>query len=256
VHLPLDIDDADYQRWGLSLGYALRIGMRQVYMLDGPEIEFTLEPHWQAERDGMRFRRGALTFVDPAVGGSGFLERAAAEMHIVARRTIEHLAHKDCESACYRCLKSYNNQRHHEQLFWPRVIEDLDMLASAPPEARALKASEMDDPRPWLEAFDSGVGSPLELKFLRAFEAAGIAVEKQVSVAANGGEPPISVADFVVAGTRTAIYIDGAAFHRGERLRRDRVIRERLRVGNVGWTIVELRATDLGRGAEIVRGDS
>jgi hypothetical protein len=38
---------------------------------------------------------------------------------------------------------------------------------------------------------------------------------------------------------------DGAAFHRGERLRRDRFIRKRLTVGTAGWRIVEVRAPDL-----------
>jgi len=51
-------------------------------------------------------QRWADTFLDPAVGGSGFLDRAAADLHLVARRTLEHLDHKDCETACYRCLKS------------------------------------------------------------------------------------------------------------------------------------------------------
>lgn len=248
VALPFDFDDEEYQRWGLSLGYALRIGMRQLYMLDGPEVEFVLEPSWEAEHDGRKLRRGALTFVDPAVGGGGFLERSAAELQLVARRALEHLQHPGCDSACYRCLKSYNNQRHHERLSWPRIADDLEALASNAPERLAPERGDASDPRPWLDAFDADVGSPLELRFLEMFERHGLAVEKQVPVAANDGERPISIADYVLAGSRVAIYVDGAAFHRGERLRRDRRIRERLRAGKPGWTIVELRASDLGRG--------
>lgn len=45
--------------------------------------------------------------------------------------------------------------------------------------------------------------------------------------------------------------VDGAAFHVGERARRDKFIRERLRSGGEGWKVVELRAKDLGRGKEI-----
>jgi hypothetical protein len=48
-------------------------------------------------------------------------------------------------------------------------------------------------------------------------------------------ERPISVADFAVPERRLAIYIDGAAFHAGERLRRDRYIRRRLRDGSPPW---------------------
>jgi hypothetical protein len=253
IHLPFDHDGTAYQQWGLSLGYALRIGMRQLYMLDGPEVEFVLEPMWEIEHDGRRARRGALTFVDAAVGGSGFLDRAAAELHLVAARTIEHLLHANCETACYRCLKSYNNQRHHESLSWPLVAPDLEALAAIAPDLLPASAGDAADPRPWLDAFDAGVGSPLELKFLRLFEKNGLAVDKQVPVAPNAGAAPISTADFVVTGSRVAIYVDGAAFHRGQRLRRDRAIREKLRAGTAGWRVVELRSSDLGRGDALVQ---
>lgn len=252
VHLPFDHDETAYQQWGLSLGYALRIGMRQLYMLDGPEVEFVLEPMWEIEQDGRRARRGALTFVDAAVGGSGFLDRAAAELNLVAARTIEHLTHPNCETACYRCLKSYNNQRHHELLSWPLVMPDLEALAASAPDLLPPSMGDAADPRPWLDAFDAGVGSPLELSFLRLFEEHGLVVEKQVPLAPSPGDAPISSADFVVSGTRLAIYIDGAAFHRGQRLRRDRAIRERLRSGKSAWRIVELRMPDLAAGSALV----
>ena len=57
----------------------------------------------------------------------------------------------------------------------------------------------------------------------------------------------IGVADFVVSGKKVAIYIDGATFHRGERLRRDRFIRKELGIGSAAWRVVELTPADLGR---------
>lgn len=253
VNLPPDLGEGMYERWGYSLGYALRTGLRHLYMLDGPEIEFELEPAWEVDEDGIKRKRGALTFVDGAVGGSGFLDRAAEELHLVAQRTIEHLDHQGCESACYRCLKSYQNQRHHEHLSWPDVMPDLEQLASAPPEPLGKERGDDDDPKPWLAAYDAGVGSPLELAFLRLFEKHGLEVEKQVPVAAEPGGRNISQADFRVVGTKVLIYVDGAAFHKGQRLRRDRAIRGKLRDGEMEWVVVEVRAQDLGRGAELVR---
>ncbi len=251
VDLPIDWKDSveRYLRWGYSLGYALRIGMRQLYMLDGPEIEFSLEPMWQAEANGIPRLRGALTFLDPALGGSGFLDRASRELHLVAQRTIEHLKHSGCESACYRCLKSYNNQRHHGYLDHLHISADLDELAADQP---TLTGRDDYNPQPWLEAYKAGVGSPLELKFLRLFEKHGIAVDTQVPLAADEGEKPITVADFVVKGTKVAIYVDGAAFHFGERLRRDRVIRGRLAEGTAGWKAIELKASQLRDEAAVV----
>ncbi len=253
VDLPLDMDETAYSRWGLSLGYALRSGMRLQYTLDGPEIEFELEPLWKMSRDGKQWKRGSLTFVDAAVGGSGFLERAIVELHLVAARTLDHLDHRDCDEACYRCLKSYQNQRHHGRLSWPHVVEHLEALAKSAPEPMPGALGDVLDPSPWLEAYDAGVGSPLELKFLRLFEKHSLGVETQVPVAPKEGGKPISLADFVVKGKRIALYVDGACFHTGMNLRRDRRIRERLVAGEPQWKVMELKAKDLGRGAELVR---
>ena len=57
---------------------------------------------------------------------------------------------------------------------------------------------------------------------------------------------------FVVKGKKTAIYIDGAAFHTGSRLRRDRYIRDRLRAGSQKWKVIELAAGDLRRGDDLI----
>ena len=83
---------------------------------------------------------------------------------------------------------------------------------------------------------------------MRLFEQHGFHPQKQVSVAPSDGELPISVADFAVPERRIAIYVDGAAFHVGANLRRDRFIRDRLRNGAPPWRIEELRATDLAGG--------
>lgn len=53
------------------------------------------------------------------------------------------------------------------------------------------------------------------------------------------------VVDSAVPEKRLAIYIDGAAFHVSERLRRDRWIRERLRNMEPAWEVMELRVGNL-----------
>ena len=245
VDLPMALDEAAYQRWGQTLGYSLRAGIRHLYMLDGSEVEFCLENMWEVTDAHGKRREGCLTFIDGAVGGSGFLERAAQGLHLVSRRSIDHLDHEGCETACYRCLKAYTNQRVHGHLHWPSILSDLEALAQEPPSPIALERGDAHDPRPWLEAFDAGVGSPLELAFLRLFERSGIAVEKQVPVGPDEGGPAISTADFAIPAAKLVVYVDGAAFHTGNRLRRDRIIRERLRAGTAGWRVVELTVKDL-----------
>ncbi len=132
-------------------------------------------------------------------------------------------------------------------------MPDLETLSMAAPETLPLQQGDSDDPSPWLEAYDAGVGSPLELKFLRLFEKHGIEVEKQVPVSPDPGGRPISQADFKVKGKNVLIYIDGAAFHMGSRLRRDRAIRKSLVEGSEKWSIVELGAQDLSFSSEWVK---
>ena len=253
VPVPGASEPDQWTSWGMSLGYSLLAGMQHFFMLGSGELDFELEGPWQSGEAMGRYSKLSLAFIDPSLGGSGYLGRIAEQFHLTAAQAIEHLDHPDCETACYRCLKSYYNQRHHQDLKWPQVMPALEELTAAAPQHRPLETGDIDDPRPWLEAYAAGVGSPLELKFLRLFEKHGFHPQKQVAVAPNPGEPPISIADFAVPERRLAIYIDGAAFHVGQRLRRDRFIRDRLRNGNPPWRVEELRAVDLGRGAAIVQ---
>jgi hypothetical protein len=250
VPVPNDIKDERLLRWGLSLGYSLKTGMQHRYMLDGSEIEFEFEGPWQTQSDKTRYSLVSLTFIDPSLGGSGYLQRIASEFHLVSQHALEHLDHPGCETACYRCLKTYQNQRFHDLLEWTRIMPDLEALKQFAPTNQPGKLGDVFNPQPWLEAYAAGVGSPLELKFLRLFEQKDFHPQKQFPVELSPGEPPISIPDFAIPEKRLAIYVDGAAFHRGANLRRDRFIRNKLR--DAGWQIVELQASDLAEGAALV----
>jgi hypothetical protein len=128
----------------------------------------------------------------------------------------------------------------------------LEELRQTQPARRPLETGDIDDPQSWLEAYAAGVGSPLELKFLRLFEQHGFRPQKQVPVSPRDGETTISVADFAVPERRLAVYVDGAAFHTGANLRRDRYIRAQLRDGSPPWKVIELTAVDLERGGELI----
>lgn len=106
------------------------------------------------------YRQIALAFIDPNLGGSGYLPRIAAKFNAVASAARDHLDHPNSQTACYRCLKKYDNQRHHEKLDSPRVFEDLSALGALPVTERPLATGNIDDPQPWLEAYAAGVGSP------------------------------------------------------------------------------------------------
>ena len=123
--VPESAGEGDWNSWGLSLGYSLLNGIQQYFMLGANELDFELEGPWLRSQADRRYNLISLAFVDPSLGGSGYLRRIAEDFDKVAQRTIQHLDHADCEAACYRCLKSYQNQRFHEFLNWPRAMDAL-----------------------------------------------------------------------------------------------------------------------------------
>jgi len=253
VPVPADIERDSILPWGISTGYALLYGMEHHFMLDSAELDFELEGPWNVTDGGQKFGLLSLAFIDNNIGGSGYFERIADEFHHVAQSALKHLDHEGCDTACYRCLKGYRNQRYHDVLNWQETVPALKDIAEIIPVTKPLSTTDIDDPMPWLEAYEAGVGSPLELKFLRLFEKHGFSPAKQVPVAPLDGQPPISVADFAVPERRLAIYIDGSAFHVGRNLRRDKRIRDRLRNGNPPWRVEEIVAGDMRNGEELVK---
>jgi len=127
--------------WGLSLGYALRIGMLRHYALSEEDIDFELEGEWAVKSGEISYRQASLAFIDPNLGGSGYLARIAGNFDRIAETTLQHLDHPNCQTACYRCVKSYRNQRHHEYLKWPGIVGDLEAVkAMHPPHYQAQYA--------------------------------------------------------------------------------------------------------------------
>lgn len=238
------------QAWAKTLGESLFAGLCHAFMIDDDELSFDVEGPWARSIGDMTTTLMSLTFTDPTVGGSGYLERIASDLNVVAQHAITHLSHPDCETACYRCLKAYRNQRFHDLLEWPLAMPALEAIAMAPPQSEA--PSEPNDPRPWLDAYAAGVGSPLELKFLRMFERNGLSLTKQYPIRLPGSTLAVSVADFACPASRVAVYIDGASVHVGHRLRRDRVIRARMSAIADPWTVIELHAKDLRREVEVI----
>jgi hypothetical protein len=232
------------QGWAWTLGYALLAGAERLFALSSRDFEVVFEAvRIVPGPNGEPTRQGILTFIDPNLGGSGYLEKFAAQLPEVAAGALHHLDHDDCEAACYRCLKSYDNQRRHDLLRWPLVISTLEGLRDEAPAAVPLDAIDVNDPRPWRAAFEAGVGSPLEHRCLLLLQSAGLAPQKQFSIQSGGRL--ITVADFAFPEQRVAIYVDGASIHLGEVLSRDRRIERRLRDLSEPWTVIRLRRRDI-----------
>ena len=230
--------------WAVTLGEALLAGAERYFALSANDLNAIWEGTHEVKVGETTTRQGVLTFIDPNVGGSGYLRKLVEDLPQIARAALEHLDHEDCETACYRCLKTYQNQRFHSVLRWPVVTSTLEGLVDAAPEPRPLNAIDVNDPAPWLQAFAAGCASPLEYRCLQLLEGAGYAPVKQYAIS-DGSGLPFTVTDFAFPDQRVAIYVDGVAFHTGDRLRRDRAIEQRLQSMANPWKVLRVKARDV-----------
>lgn len=79
VPVPVTSQPCEWQSWGLSLGYALINGMQHFFMLGAGELDFELEGPWQTGNAAGRYSMLSLAFIDPSLGGSGYLPRIAEQ---------------------------------------------------------------------------------------------------------------------------------------------------------------------------------
>jgi hypothetical protein len=234
----------DLDRWAVTLSEALLVGAQKYFALSPEDLTVLWERTHAVKVGDKTIQQGVITFIDPNIGGSGYLLKMATELNRVAVAALEHLDHEGCDTACYRCLKTYQNQRLHRLLRWTLATSTLNGLAAQAPEPLALSASDVNDPAPWIEAFAAGCASPLEYYCLQLLQSAGLSPVKQYPIAEGSGFS-FTVADFAFPAKRVAIYVDGVAFHTGDRLRRDRAIKNRLRNMTPPWTVFRFKAVDL-----------
>ncbi len=119
----------------------------------------------------------------------------------------------------------------------------LEGLAASTSEEASLSASDKNDTGALQEAFAAGCGSPLELKALKVIEGLGLEPAKQYKITAPDADRPFTIPDFAFVDEKVAIFIDGVAYHVGDRLRRDKAIDERLR--KLGWHVLRFTARDI-----------
>jgi hypothetical protein len=98
------------KEWAWTLGYALLAEAERLFALSSRDFEVLFEGlRTVPGPGGGPTYQGILTFIDPNLGESGYLERFAERLPEIAAGALYHLDHDACEAACYRCLKSYDN---------------------------------------------------------------------------------------------------------------------------------------------------
>jgi len=203
--------------WAWSMAWAIVRGAIRFFDLDEDDLEARVLTHRGDGREEVL----EIIWVDSVLGGSGILGELVRQFPTVARSALEHLRDHDCPSSCYRCLRTYRNQRVHGLLDWRLVVPQLSAatmgnvaeLGSGPAPSYTTEGPE------WEEARRAGCGSPLELRLLRAMRDAGLdEPEKQFEVRSTTGRL-VTVADFAYPQQALLIYVDGLAFHSSLRQR-------------------------------------
>lgn len=227
-----------------TLRNALERGIEAEFQLEDSELESQPLPDPR--------NHGRLLLMEAAEGGAGALRRLVAEPDALARiaRRALAIAHFDpdtgadighadgarerCESACYECLLSYNNQLDHALIDRHAVRDLLLDLARATTRAGAGGWTRADQ-RSILERF---ADSSLERSFLAWLDKHGLRLpdRAQVSVTEANARPDLV---YDLDGNPVAVFIDGPVHDAASVAERDAAAQDRLI--DAGWHVVRVR---------------
>jgi hypothetical protein len=189
-----------------------------------------------------------LVLYETEEGGTGAVESLTDPHRLAAViRNARQLLHEDdpeggCEKACYECLCSFYNQRHHElldrQLALPllRSLEDLSV-------ERVQRATD----GPSLAELEAQCQSELERRVLRAIHDRGLRLPDEAQSTLYDGDQPIAIADFFYA-PRIVVFVDGSPHHQDYVQAADDWKRRRLKA--LGYRVVVIRAGEMAAGLD------
>jgi hypothetical protein len=241
----LEEQGEDGVAWAWSIGTALLEGARRHFELDDDDLDVIVQT---AKDSNGRSRALEILWVDKILGGSGMIEAMLLEFQDVARAAVQHLEGHNCPASCYRCLRSYRNQRVHGILNWRLAMPYLQAAAASElePLAAAARPTRAEGPE-WDEARREGCESPLEMRLLKAIRAAELPEPlKQHEVYDSRGRL-LTRADFAyVTPRRILIYADGLEFHSAIR-QRIHDTRQSNQLQTEGWQVLRFLGPQVHR---------
>ncbi len=174
-----------------------------------------------------------IVIYDSTLGGSGVLREFMDKFAEISAKALQVLMECSCDKACYKCLKTYFNQRDHNNLDKRLVIETLQNFAEVKQyHVQAITAEDFKiiakpftkDEMTTLLAFQEGEETPIERMLREAIEASSLPMpEMQYAMYEN--EKLITKPDFAYIDKKIAIYADGYLYHKSKQsFERDRNI--------------------------------
>ncbi len=184
---------------------------------------------------------------DPMPGGSGFLQQVRERWQGVCAKAMEIMASCDCEEACYACLLTFWNQRHHGVLDRHRAADLLKLHDEPMAFGHSVSPNPAKQPSGGAEE-----DSPAEQDFLDLLDDRNFPLPEERQYVIQLPDGSLTAADFAWPNERVLIYIDGMTWHGPPEVQRaDHITRVKLR--NAGYKVVEMTAQELGDTAAINR---
>jgi len=190
--------------------------------------------------------RSEIVLYEDIPGGVGYLEAATRRFREIINKAYEILYNHECDSACYRCLRNYYNQRDHTLLNKYMIKEFLDSLLDSEVE----KVEELEESGRGRIAESKKtyitmrcVESPLEAEFLKLLRDNNIPDPDPQVVILDNDNKPLTRADFAYRNEKIAIYIDGIKYHTGESAKNDQEITNHLQI--LGWKVLRFNSDQI-----------
>jgi ATP-dependent helicase YprA (DUF1998 family) len=126
IEIALPGDMSPYGALGWSVLYAILNGARDVGVAP-TDIDGTL----RITGDGL----ATMVLFDAVPGGAGHAVHISRHLPQALRAAYDVVANCECgpETSCYSCLRSYSNQRHHDELVRGLAQEVLGKLLGLDP---------------------------------------------------------------------------------------------------------------------------
>lgn len=228
-----------------SVEAALKVAIQVEFQLEDRELATEALPDSEDRRQ--------ILFYEASEGGAGVLRELVEEperLGSVCRRALE-IAHfdpdtgedrrrapgarEDCEAACYDCLLSYYNQRHHRYIDRHAarrpLMEWRDAIVSVSPTPRPREAE--------VQRLLNACQTKLEKTWVGTVDAMGLKLpsDAQVLIEFCSTRP-----DFLYREDAVAIYVDGPHHDTPDQQLADRRIQEDLE--NAGYSVVRFNHAD------------
>jgi very-short-patch-repair endonuclease len=205
--------------WAWSFAYAVIQGAVRLFDIDDDDVEaFVLTKEVIAEGGSKHQEVLDIIWIDRVVGGSGILNRIAMSFPSVVEASVKHLEGHSCSDSCYRCLRSYSNQRVHRLLDWRYVLPFLQAASQESVNfvgATVAADTVVNQGPEWDEAKAEGCESPQELKLLKAIRKDGTLGEPKLQHEVFVSGKLLTRADFAFldGSNKVLVYVDGLYWH-------------------------------------------